>query len=103
MPVAGLAFVTLAAGGCARQAGVVIHPGTGSVIRCDAVASSPQAEKLTARCLEEAAKRGYVPLEKLTASDEAQLKAAGFVPFSELTPEQREIVERRGVLPRRRP
>jgi hypothetical protein len=96
-----LPALALVAGGCVRASGLVVHPGTGSVIRCDAVAGAPQAEKLVARCLEEAARRGYVPLEKLSPSEEAQLKAAGFVPFSELTAEQREIVERRGVLPRR--
>jgi len=79
-----LACSVLALLSCATQRVMLVHPQTGATVECSASGTG-----LAAAWLQQ-------PIEECTRQNEKK----GYMPLDRLTPEQREDLERRGLLPR---
>jgi len=77
-------FCLLGLQSCASQGVMLVHPQSGSTMKCGAASvgfMAGVADGFVEECLRSYERQGYVPVEKLT-------------------PEQRADLERRGVLPK---
>ena len=79
-------FGCLALSSCASQSAMLVHPQSGSTVRCEeggigilAAAVGPRVEE----CLNRYQTKGYVPLEKLTPGQRADLERRGLLPKPE--------------------
>jgi len=79
-------LLVLSLQGCATRSALMIHPQSGSTIRCGATGTgilAGSAAGLIEECIRDYESRGYVPMEKLTQEQRADLKRRGLLPKEE--------------------
>ncbi len=82
----GIFLLCLSTISCASQSVMLVHPQSGTIIRCGAAGvgiMAGSAVSLVDECLKQYEAQGYLPVENLTLEQRADLERRGVLPKPE--------------------